>query len=57
MTDTATKQYFRSMIADATQKALNITVKEVRLEEGKVLVELDLGAGEGPFWDAVKEQV
>jgi hypothetical protein len=53
---TATKDYLLGTISEAAQKALAIPIADVRIEDGKVLIEIDPKAGEAPFWAAIQEQ-
>jgi hypothetical protein len=53
---TATRQYFLATIADTAQKALGAPVAEVRIEAGKVVIEVTTEDVISPFWQAVREQ-
>ena len=52
---TATKQYFQLTIQETVQKALGIASVEVRLDDGKVVIEVDPRDSEAVFWRAIKE--
>ena len=55
---TATKDYLKSVIAEAANKGVGLSVSDVRVEETKVVVELAINgeAEQSPFWRAVLEQ-
>ena len=54
---TATKDYLKSVIAEAAQKGVGLGVTRVRIEDSKVTVEMVINgeAEKSLFWQAVLE--